>query len=362
MSVGKRIGPISHRIMIYAFSAILTLLLIWAIGHILSDIGNIEGPNWQTIQTEAIGNSLQDQQQKLNEEKNTIVAQIENQQENQKILKNSMSSSKETMEQLLSLHRLALEKSVKPTVDQQNALAESQTLYLSSQQQFQQANNEIVVLTEKQRQLQQEIDTITEKIDTRRELGRGKFDTLMRTHRWKTAGLKLLLIIPLLFGVTWLLVYKRKSDFAPLVFAAFVATFVQTGMIMQQYFPAEFFHYILIGVAIFVVIIILRHLIQLASSPQKDWLLKQYKEAYRKWLCPVCNFPIRRGLRKEFDWSSRKFQVAIPIWQKEEETSEEPYTCPSCGQTLYEKCEDCQHIRHSLLPFCEACSGHKEMV
>ena len=32
MSVGKRIGPISHRIMIYVFAAALTLLLIWAIG------------------------------------------------------------------------------------------------------------------------------------------------------------------------------------------------------------------------------------------------------------------------------------------------------------------------------------------
>ena len=362
MSTEKQIGPISHRIMIYAFAAILTLLLIWAIGYILSDIGNIKGPDWQVIQTEAIGSSLQDQQQKLNEEKTAIVAQIENQQENQKILKTSMGSSKETMEQLLSLHRLALEKSVKPTADQQNALAESQTLYLASQQQFQQANNEIVTLTEQQRQFQQKIDTVTEKIDTRRELGREKFDTLMRTYRWKTAGLKLLLIIPLLLGVTWLLVFKRKSDFAPLVFAAFVATFVQTGMIMQQYFPAEFFHYILIGVAILVVVIILRHLIRLASSPQKDWLLKQYKEAYRKWLCPVCNFPIRRGLRKEVDWSSRKLRGAVPVLQKEEEKSEEPYTCPSCGQLLYEKCEDCQYIRHSLLPFCEACSGHKEMV
>ena len=101
MSAGKRIGPISHRIMIYAFAAILTLLLIWAIGYILSDIGNIKGPDWQVIQTEAIGSSLQDQQQKLNEEKTAIVAQIENQQENQKILKTSMGSSKETMEQLL---------------------------------------------------------------------------------------------------------------------------------------------------------------------------------------------------------------------------------------------------------------------
>ena len=76
MSAGKRIGPISHRIMIYAFAAILTLLLIWAIGYILSDIGSIKGPDWQIIQTEAIGSSLQDQQQKLNEEAETVAASV----------------------------------------------------------------------------------------------------------------------------------------------------------------------------------------------------------------------------------------------------------------------------------------------
>ena len=74
-----------------------------------------------------------------------------------------MDSSKKTMGQLLELHRLALEKNVKLTLDQKDALAESQTLYLANQKQFQQANDQITILTGQQRQLQQKIDKVTEK-------------------------------------------------------------------------------------------------------------------------------------------------------------------------------------------------------
>ena len=105
------------------------------------------------------------QQQKLKDDEAGIVVRIDNEKENQRILKTGMDSSKETMDQLLELHRLALEKNVKPTLGQQDALAESQTLYLANQEQFQQANDQITVLTGQQRQLQRKIDEVTEKIE-----------------------------------------------------------------------------------------------------------------------------------------------------------------------------------------------------
>ena len=87
------------------------------------------------------------QQQKLKDDEANIIVQIDNEKESQKILKTSMDSSKKTMGQLLELHRLALEKNVKLTLDQKDALAESQTLYLANQKQFQQANDQITILT-----------------------------------------------------------------------------------------------------------------------------------------------------------------------------------------------------------------------
>ena len=183
MSREQRQGPISHKIMIYLFAAILTLLLIWAIGYILSDIGHIEGPSWKEVEAEAIGSQLLNRRQKLKDDEAGIVVRIDNEKENQRILKTGMDSSKETMDQLLELHRLALEKNVKPTLGQQDALAESQTLYLANQKQFQQANDQITVLTGQQRQLQRKIDEVTEKIDILSNEARQKFETLMRGHR-----------------------------------------------------------------------------------------------------------------------------------------------------------------------------------
>ena len=58
--------------MIYLFAAILTLLLIWAIGYILSDIGHIEGPSWKEVEAEAIGSQLLNRQQKLKDDKERL--------------------------------------------------------------------------------------------------------------------------------------------------------------------------------------------------------------------------------------------------------------------------------------------------
>ncbi len=359
--MNKKSGPISHRIMIYFFSAVLTLLLIWSIDYLLSDIGNIPGPSRKEIEMRFVGNDLIKEQKSLKSEKKKITTQIKNETENQKLLEIGMSGSKDTMNQLLNLHRLALEKNVRPTLDQQNALAESQTLYLSNQKEFQTANAQISNLTKQQQDLEQQINLINQQVTERLTQSETEFNNLLQAHRWKMAGLKLLVILPLLAGSTWLLIKKRKSDFSPLIFSFLIATFFETGTVMHQYFPAKFFRYIVIGVAITATLIILRHLIRLAVSPQMDWLLKQYREAYKRWRCPTCNFPIRRGIRKEIDWGSSNLRGAIPIQPESIDKEEKPYTCPSCGQHLFEVCLECQQMRHTLLPFCHTCSHQKEI-
>ena len=63
--MNKKSGPISHRIMIYFFSAVLTLLLIWSIDYLLSDIGNIPGPSRKEIEMRFVGNDLIKEQKNL---------------------------------------------------------------------------------------------------------------------------------------------------------------------------------------------------------------------------------------------------------------------------------------------------------
>jgi predicted RNA-binding Zn-ribbon protein involved in translation (DUF1610 family) len=107
-----------------------------------------------------------------------------------------------------------------------------------------------------------------------------------------------------------------------------------------------------------VVLRVLVYLLKMIAFPKRDWLLKQYREAYEAFLCPICDFPIRRGPLKYMFWSRRSIRkVRIPPLPQAE--AEEPYTCPMCGYALFEKCPTCQAIRHSLLPACEKCGAEK---
>ena len=54
------------------------------------------------------------------------------------------------MRQLTDLYRLNLERDIKPTEEEQRALAESQRLFLENQAKFQAANEEVASLSERQ--------------------------------------------------------------------------------------------------------------------------------------------------------------------------------------------------------------------
>jgi hypothetical protein len=136
--------------------------------------------------------------------------------------------------------------------------------------------------------------------------------------------------------------------------------FVKVGFVMHDYFPARYFKYILIGVALGVATWILVYLLRAVAFPKRDWLLKQYREAYERFVCPVCSYPIRRGPLKYLSWTRRSIKktsiVAAPM---SEGAREETYVCPCCGTGLYETCT-CGAVRHSLLPTCQYCGQTRE--
>ena len=85
------------------------------------------------------------------------------------------------------------------------------------------------------------------------------------------------------------------------------------------------------------------------AFPKRDWLQKQYREAYEAFLCPACDYPIRRGPLKYLFWTRRSIRK-LTIPDAAASPAEEPYTCPSCNTRLFEECTACHAIRHSLLP------------
>ena len=350
-------GPWGHRILVFGFGVLLTVLLVWLLGFVVSDIGDLPGPDFKAIERKYVSQDTVDILADLEKEMRALQVQIDNQKEVQGILSTSTQSSQETMNQLVAIHKLNLEKDVKPTEVEQQALARSEAQFLENQKRFQEANEEIARLSEKQRGISQQVGALKEEIEEKRQPAKAEHRRLLEKHELKVAALKLAVVLPLLFVAAWFIVRKRTSAYAPVIYASFCATFWTTGVVMFQHFPREYFKYIAIGAAIVIVLAFLIHLIRVLAAPKAEWLLKQYKEAYNRRRCPICAFPIQRGRFKDVQWTRRGPRGLVPVVQSGEPEEEQPYTCPSCGETLYAPCTHCTKVRHTLLPFCRHCGA-----
>ncbi len=90
---------------------------------------------------------------------------------------------------------------------------------------------------------------------------------------------------------------------------------------------------------------------------------KQYRQAYERFLCPVCEYPIRTGPRKYLYWTRRTVhKTALTGTSSSAPDVDALYTCPACGTCLFEKCVSCESICHSLLPNCEHCGAERTLT
>ncbi len=158
---------------------------------------------------------------------------------------------------LLELQRLTLQKSMVSSAEEQQALVESQKLFLANQTRYQQINEQIANLSEQLRELERRQRDAQRVVDTRREPVQREYQARYSRHQWKLAALKL-------------------------------AVLIKVGMVMQEHFPKRYFKYVLIGVALLLVAGVLVYLLRLRAYPKRDWLLKQSREAYEHFLCPAC--------------------------------------------------------------------------
>jgi hypothetical protein len=149
---------------------------------------------------------------------------------------------------------------------------------------------------------------------------------------------------------------RRHTVYRPMIYATGIAVYWKLGQVMHEYFPSKLFKYVLIFVALAIVLKALVYLLRQIVAPKRDWLLKQYREAYEKFLCPICGYPIRRGPLKYLFWTSRSIKKML-VPQNAEPTADEPYVCPCCATPLFEQCNECDAVRPSLLPACDHCGA-----
>ena len=357
----KPAGPWHHRVLVGAFCVLLSLLFYWLLGFVVNDLGSWPGPAWEEVERQLLDPKLLARANDLRLELDQVGRSVLEQRQRQAGLRDSTTNSERTMNQLLEIQRLSLQKGLPLSEAESRALDEAKTLFLGNQAKYQALNEQISLLTEQQSSLEALQRDLDKTLTAAREPVRNAYASLLTRHNLKVAALKLAVVLPLLGLAVWMFLKWRGSLYRLPVYGLGLAVLTKAIMVMHEHFPRKYFKYLLVLAALGLVGRILVHLLRMAADPKHDWLLRQFREAYEQFLCPRCRFPIRRGPLKYALWTRRSLSKAAPAMDTPS-TPEEPYTCPCCGARLFEECPSCHAIRHSLLPCCTKCGVEKRLA
>lgn len=355
----KSKGPWIHRFAIRLFTVVLAVLTFWMLGFFVDDIRSIRGPDYQSIETQHLDKALVAKRDMLEKQTTDLTRQIENQTEKQRVVGDSSRNLQQTINQLIELQRLGMQKSIAFSETEQANFTSSLKLFLDNQTRYQQLSQTVSEMLERKQELVQQTQQAEQELERQRQPAREEFNRLSRKHRLKLAFLQLAILLPILAVAAAVIVRRRSSIYFPLFLAFGAATLIKVGFVVHEYFPSKYFKYILIGGLLIAVARLLIYFIRTIAFPKTQWLVKQYREAYERFLCPVCEYPIRIGPRRFLFWTRRTVnKIVVPNDRGEQE---EEYCCPSCGSALFEECPSCHKIRHAMLPNCSHCGAKKDI-
>lgn len=351
-------GSWGIRQLIRLFTVVLGVLFFWLLGFLVKDIKSLPGPDFGQVRDEYIDQALGEKSQQIGAQIGDLERKIKAKEAEQHLAGDSSQNLQRTINQLLELQRLSMQKAVALPESEKDNLATSLKGFLASQRSYQSLNQDIAGLTAQKLQLEEEKRQIERQIADQERPARDEFQRIAEAHRLRLALYQLMILIPLLLVSGYLLIAKRGSIYFPLLVALSGATLVKAALVVHEYFPTRYTKYALIVVLLGVVLRLLVYCIRTAAFPKSEWLAKHHREAYERFLCPVCEYPIRTGPRRFLYWTRRTVHKVLP--QGDAAHAEEPYTCPSCGTAVFETCPSCQKVRHSLLAHCEHCGAKKE--
>lgn len=364
-SESKSKGTWTHRLSIRLFTVVLAVLMYWVLGFFVGDIGLIPGPDYDEIEQKYLDKDLVARQFTLATEIEDLTRQIANQKEKQSVVGDSSSKLQQTITQLIDLQKLALQKGIFFSEVEQATFANSMKVFLDNQAKYQELSQAISDMLEKKQAIVRSSDETERRLAAQRRPAAEEFNLLSQEHRVRLAFLQLAVLLPILVAAAIVIVKKRSSIYLPLFLAVGVASLIKVGLVVHAWFPDKYFKYILIGGLVIVVAKLLIYLIRTTAFPKAASLNKQYREAYERFLCPVCEYPIRVGPRRFLFWTRRTVnKIVVPGVLGGfggQGDQEETYTCPSCGSNLFEECASCHKVRHAMLPNCSHCGSEKEV-
>jgi len=346
MSNRKRKGTWGQWLFILLSSVAFGLLLFWLFGFLVADIGTLPGPQWSRIRAKYVDPNLVGKKQSLQRDLKHLKTNIINQKELQRIHNDSIANLETTINHLQM--RLGSQEN-------QQTITQAYETRLQHLREYQALADKIAQGTTRKHLLEEELSVITEKIKEQETEARTHHNKLLSRHRLKIAALKLIVMVPVFLVSFWFFLKKRSGIYAALAYPFFFAAFAKLALVIHEYFPRRYFKYIGLLVIIGIVLKLLIYMIKKITSPKKDSLIKQNRQAYDKFVCPVCGKPIRIGPLR-YTRASKYKGLSLALAEKNADI-QQTYTCPSCGTELYQKCDKCSRIRHSLLPFCEHCGS-----
>ena len=355
----KSKGTWLHRLAIRLFTLVLAVLVFWVLGFLVNDIQSIKGPDYGTIEQKHVDPALVSKLDNLERQIADLARQIENQTEKQRVVGDSSRSLQQTINQLIELQKLGLQKSVAFSDTEQANFTTSLHLFLDNQTKYQQLSQTVSDMLERKQGLVREKEQVERQIETQRQPARREYDALVARHRMKLAFFQLAILLPILALAAGVVIKKRASIYFPMFLAFGAAALIKVALVVHEYFPSKYFKYVLIGGLLLAVARLLVHFIRMIAFPKMQWLVNKYREAYERFLCPVCEYPIRVGPRRFLFWTRRTVNKTVVPGDRGDQ--EEKYTCPSCGSRLFEECPSCHRIRHAMLPNCSHCGAEKEI-
>lgn len=350
-------GTWFHRFAIRAFTVVFGLLVFWLLDFVVEDIRALDGPKLADIEAKFVSRELLVRRADLAKQIEAVSEQIKFQTDKQRLAADSSRNLQQTITQLTELQKLGLQKNTPLPEAEQANFNRTLNSFLEVQRRYQELGETTAAELDRKRKLTADLEQLDEQLRLQRIPAQEEYNLAFERHRMRSALLQLGIFVPLLAFAAIVLIKKRAGLYSPLWLAFGTATLVQIALTMHEYFPSRYFKYILIVALLIAIGALLVHFIRLTAFPKIQSLFKQYREAYERFLCPVCEYPIRTGPRRFLFWTRRTVnKVIVPLEHAEHD---EVYTCPSCGHELFEKCTKCEHVRHAMLPHCAHCGDEK---
>ncbi len=355
----KHTAPKSIRFLLYFAAVILTFLLMWLWSFLLSDIATVNRPDRAEIEKSIVDPTLETRLSELRDQSDMVTRKISDLEQSQRLLRDSTSSTRDTMNQLLENQKALADKNITLSPAEQEAIAQSQRLFLDNQTKYQELNQEVVELTAERRRLADEMSAVDDQLEPARRQVQNEYRAQYEKAEIKSAVIQLSLLVPLFLIAIWLILKKRNSAYGVLVYPFGISLFLKMMSVVHEYFPSRYFKYIALLGLIVAVVALMIYLVRMMVRPNPDTILKRNREAYTNQTCPTCTFPIQQNLLNRLGLNRKRAPRTIELPAADNPGELKPYSCPSCGEKLYEKCEHCTSVRHSLLPYCEHCGMQK---